>query len=240
MDALSLAIEENRIANPHFGESGGRRRVEPSADQRPPAGDERECDRTAASGAPVARGDVAEHAHRHRLRRVGDDLRALLQDILSVLGHQADQLLAPWRDEIRPRERAAPDEVRLGPGDQPCEPHVVGRHRAVGLLADHDEALLRAQHVHRLGAVGGDAEGLPALDHGLPHRLPVVGGHIDLVAQLARERDAEQPARHPADGTDAHRHVGKRLPAEVDAVDEGRQDLARLRPLQRRSPHTAR
>ena len=33
-------------------------------------------------------------------------------------------------------------------------PSVVRRHRAVGLLADDDVALLGAQHVHRLGAVG--------------------------------------------------------------------------------------
>ena len=42
------------------------------------------------------------------------------------------------------------------PTAQP-RPAIVGRHRAVGVLADDDVALLGAQHVHGLGAVGGDA-----------------------------------------------------------------------------------
>ena len=45
--------------------------------------------------------------------------------------------------------------------DRPAEPDVVRRHGAIGFLADDDVALLGAQHVHRLGAVGRDVEYLP-------------------------------------------------------------------------------
>jgi hypothetical protein len=43
-------------------------------------------------------------------------------------------------------------------GDDPVHAEIDGRDRAVGVLADDDEAHLGAQHVHRLGAVRRNAE----------------------------------------------------------------------------------
>ena len=62
----------------------------------------------------------------------------------------------------RAGERALADEVGLGLADRPGEAGVVRGQRAVGVLADDDVALLGAQHVHRLGAVGADSNGWPA------------------------------------------------------------------------------
>ena len=71
-----------------------------------------------------------------------------------VVGEQADELLAALRHHVGAGERALADEVGLGLADRPGEAGVVRRQRAVGVLADDDVALLGAQDVHRLGAVG--------------------------------------------------------------------------------------
>ena len=57
---------------------------------------------------------MAEHGHRLRLVRVGDDLRAFLQHDLRVVGQQADELLAALRHHVGAGERALADEVGLG------------------------------------------------------------------------------------------------------------------------------
>ena len=66
-----------------------------------------------------------------------------------------------------------------------------------------------------------------------PDRLAIVGRHVDLEAALAGERHAEQPCRHAADLAFAHRHMRQRLIRHVDAFDQRRDDVARLRPLHR-------
>ena len=50
-------------------------------------------------------------------------------------------------------QRALADEVRLVLADRPAQARIIGRDRAVGILADDDVALLGAQHVHGFGAV---------------------------------------------------------------------------------------
>ena len=55
-----------------------------------------------------------------------------------------------------------PTKSVFGLADRPAEADIVRGRRAVGFLTDDDVALLGAQHVHRLGAVGRDAERLPA------------------------------------------------------------------------------
>ena len=102
-------------------------------------------------------------------------------------------------EHVRPGERALADEIGLGLADRPGEADIVRRHRAVGLLADDDVALLGAQHVHRLGAVGRDAVCLAGLVERLPDGAAVARRHVDLEAELAGEADAEQPRRHAAD-----------------------------------------
>ena len=119
----------------------------------------------------MAEGLLAPRRRRHR-----DDLRALLQHDLRVGGQQADELLAVWVLEVGAQQRALADEVGLGLADGPAEAGLVRRQRAVRVLADDDVALLRAQHVHGLGAVGAAAVphrlGMNGLPHGAPDSRP--------------------------------------------------------------------
>src|SRR5262245_58435121 len=77
MHAFPPWIEEYRLAHLHLREAGRRGGMELASVQLAARFDERQGDRVLASGAPVARRDMAERAHRHRLRRIGYDLRAL-------------------------------------------------------------------------------------------------------------------------------------------------------------------
>ena len=171
---------------------------------------------------------MADHGHRDRLPRVGDDLGALFKHGLRVLGLQADQLLAALRHEIRTGEAANADEIGLLLADRPVQPGIVRRHGAVRVLADDDVALLGAQHVHRLGAVGAGAMLLALGPQRFPDGLAVIGQHVDLEAAVAGERHAEKPCRHAADLALAHRHVRHRLVRQVDVLDQRLDDLARV------------
>ena len=160
MHPLSPRIERG-LANSHLREPARRRRVEPPADAGPPASTSASAIERSAVGAPVARGDVAQHAHRRRLRPGSATICApSSSNDASVVGQEADELLAPRRDRVRPRQRPTPTKSASDLATTPRGPTSSRRDRAVGLLADDDEALLSAQHVHRLGAVGRDAEAL--------------------------------------------------------------------------------
>ena len=176
---------------------------------------------------------MAEHGHRLRLGRVGDDLGAFLQHDLRVVGQEADELLAALRDHVGAGERALADEVGLGLADRPGEAGVVGGQRAVGVLADDDVALLGAHHVHRLGAVGHDVVLLAGLPQLLPEGEAVAGGDVDLEAELAGEGDPEEPGGEAGDGAFGDRHVREGLGGDVEALDEGLEELAGVRALQR-------
>ena len=102
--------------------------------------------------------------------------------------------------------------------------------RAVGLLADDDVALLRAQDMHGLGAVGRDAAlAAHALPDRLPHRRPKPAGTLiskpSSPVKLTRKRRARDAAdlRTP-EPTCAGSAAGSRL----DAADE-RGDYRRAR-----------
>ncbi len=86
--------------------------------------------------------------------RALDHLRAFFEDDRRIVGQEPDELLAIRRQHIGTCERAFADEILFRFPDRPIEAQVVERHRAVGLLADDDVALLGPQHMHRLSAVG--------------------------------------------------------------------------------------
>src|SRR6185503_6837498 len=140
---------------------------------RPPVLEQGERERPAERGAVVAGGDEPGHRDGHRSVRVVHELGALRQPLG---GEEADELLAPRPLRVRALVRAAPDEVALVLRDHPAEPEVLGRDRPVGVLADDHVALLRAQHVHRLGSVRRDAVRLPRVPDRLPQREPVPRG----------------------------------------------------------------
>ena len=200
MEALSLGIEEHGSRRPGLRDrAAGHRHVERLADPRAAGRDQRQRDRAAECGAPVARGDVAEHGIGGRLRRRWR--RSARPPPAPRPGRSVSRptsCLRSGRAQVGARPAALADEVGLRLGDDPAQAEIVGRHRAVGLLADDDVALLGAQHVHRLGAVGRDAVRLRRPPQRLPHRAAVVGRHVDLVAELAGEADAEDARRHAA------------------------------------------
>ena len=157
--------------------ASSRRALRPISDR--PAGDERQCDRTVASGAPVARGDVAEHAHRHfgsPGRRRSARLPPAPSRASSVI--RPTSCLRPARRDPAARSDRQPTKSVLDLATSPASPTSSGVTVPSVSWPTMMKPFLRAQHVHRLGAVGRDAECSPALDHGLPHRLAVVGGTL--------------------------------------------------------------
>ncbi len=87
-----------------------------------------------------------------------EQLRPLRKHERGFLGQQTDELLAILAKGVAAHERTLADEVALAGVHDPRHPEVVGRLGAVRLLADDHEPFLGAQHVHRLGPVGRDAE----------------------------------------------------------------------------------
>jgi hypothetical protein len=163
---------------------------------------------------------------------IGDDLGALLQHDLRILRLQADELLAARCHEVGPLEPANADEIGLLRTDRPVEAEIVRRHRAVGFLADDDEALLGAQHVHRLGAVGAGA----VLRGFGPDRLPD-GAARSAGTLISKPRSPVNDMRKSRAGTPRSCPRAPTCAAwlrrrDVDALDQRREDdLARLRPL---------
>src|SRR3546814_1198416 len=124
-----------------------------------------------------------------------DDLRALLQHHFRVLRKKPDQLLAVGFQHVGAHERALADKIRLRLADRPGEAGIIRCDRPVRVLTDDDVALLRAEHMHGLGAVRRDAELAAGFVERLPEGKYVGGGHGDLVADLDGETDTEQPSR---------------------------------------------
>jgi hypothetical protein len=60
-----------------------------------------------------------------------------------------------------------------------------------------------------------------------PHRLAVACRHVDLVGELAREADPEEPRRHAADRALGERHIRERGVADIEAVGDPGEHLPR-------------
>ena len=174
---------------------------------------------------------MTDELHRWRLTRHIDDLRAFLEHHARIAGQEAHELLAVGRVHGGAGEGAFADEVGLRLADRPGEADIVRRDRAVGVLADDDEAFLGAQHMHGLGAVGREPERLAGFADRVERRRALVARDIDLEAEFAGETDAEQHHRHAAQRAVHHRHVRQRGRRDVEAIDERRQQLARARTL---------
>ena len=163
---------------------------------------------------------MADELHRWCLSRGIDNLRAFLEHHARVASQQAHQLLAVGRVHGGPGEGAFADEVGLRLADRPGEAYIVRRDRAVGVLADDDEAFLGAQHVHGLGAVGREPERLAGFADRLERCRALVARDIDLEAEFAGETDAEQHHRHAAQRAVRHRHMRQRGRRDIEAIDE--------------------
>ncbi len=175
---------------------------------------------------------MTDHAHRDRLLGVEHQLRPFRQQLGRVDRLEAHQLLAVLAHAVFTVHAAPADPgERLGPADAPAHVEVVRGHRAVGVLADDDEALLGPQHVHGFGAVRGQVVLLAGLDDLFQHAHGVVGLHVHFIGQLAGEGDAEHPRRHTADLTFFPGHEREGFLVQVD-VGHFAEQLAAVGPGQ--------
>src|SRR6267154_1129483 len=100
---------------------------------------------------------------------------------------------------------------------------------ALFLPMTHDDVtLLRAQHVHGLGAVFHHAMRLSGVVYRLPYRTTVICGHVHFEAQLAGKADPEQQHGNAADRAASHGHVRHGGRADVDSFHQRLEDAARL------------
>ena len=172
---------------------------------------------------------MADHLHRDRLLGVEHQLRAFGQYLLRVARPESDQLLAILAQAVGAVHAAPADPgERLAAAHRPAHVEIVRGDRGIGVLADDDEALLGAQDVHGLGAVGRQAVLRAVLGERFEHAHGVVGLDVHLVAQLAGEGDAEHPRRHPGDLAFLPGHEGEGILVQVDVGDFGEQ-LAAVR-----------
>ena len=171
---------------------------------------------------------MAEHRDRRPGEvRVGlDELDALGQERVGVHWQHADELLAVKPKEVRSHVRSPTDEVLLLRHD-PVHAQVLRCDGPVGLLADDRVTLLSSEHVQCLCAIRGDAVRRAGRHDCLPEPQAVPGGHIQLVRQLAGERDAKRAPGRTGDDRIAPGHEREGSRADVKTGGEGRDDIAR-------------
>src|SRR5688500_2589386 len=183
-----------------------------------PAFDQADGDGMAEMRARIAAGHVAEAALAardtlDRMRADGDRRGAVDPD--------ADQPLAIRLVGRRREQRAVADIGVLPLVSRSGHAEIVRHGLAVGVLADVEVALLRAQHAERLDAERNRA-GLPCP---LPQRRAKPRRHRDLVAALAREAHPRHPRGPPAEARIANAHVREpgvvQLHAEPQPADDG-------------------
>src|SRR5882762_5497592 len=130
------------------------------------------------------RGHVAE-TRGARLRR--DQLQAVAQAVPALEGPYPDELQPIRRREAGALRQRAADEIAVLL-QHPLKAEIIGAGVAVELRSRH-VALLDAQGVERLEAVGRYTQGLACLEHRRPRLQGVSGRYRQFVGQLARERD---------------------------------------------------
>src|SRR5207244_865328 len=150
------------------------------------------------------------------------------EELLAIDREEADQMFAIRSGRIASAMRTLTDEGLLL-RDDPAHAQVLRGNGAVGLLTANDEALLRAQHVHRLGSVRRDAERLTGCHHGFPERKAIPAGGPELVGELAGEGDPVQAHRDPTRLALADRHEWKALRVHRDSREQGVDDIPGLR-----------
>jgi len=89
-------------------------------------------------------------------------------------------------------------------------------------------ALLQAQDALCFHAEGTGSQVRAPGEQRLPHVQSEARRHVQLVAQLTGEPDAQQHAfARPGDRTGAHLHVRERVGGQVDVVDHPGDQLTR-------------
>ena len=87
--------------------------------------------------------------------------------------------------------------------------------------------------MHRFGAIGASLVFLCFCPDGFPDRLAVIGWHVHFETKLARKAHTEEPGWHAADFAQTHAHMRHGFVRDIDAVNQRRNDLARIRALHR-------
>ena len=160
---------------------------------------------------------MANHGHRDRLLRIEHQLSAFREPLGWVHRFEAHQLLALFTHAVFTVHAAPADpRERFGAAHTPAHVQIVGGHGTVSVLANNDEALLGPQHVHGLGAVGGEVVLLARLDDFFQHAHGVIGLDIDLIRQLTGKRDAEHPRRHTTHQAFFPGHERERLAVQIN------------------------
>ena len=108
-------------------------------------------------------------------------------------------------------------------------PQIDRRDRPVGVLADDDVAFLRAQHMHRFGAVRRDPMWAPRVHQDLPHMPRPVSRYVDFIGELAGKTYPRDPRVDASDCSFAHAHERKRRGGEIDIGADLLQHCAALR-----------
>src|SRR5690606_30002019 len=197
--AVPFRIVEDGRGDLDVDEGVSQRGLDDLAHPVPPVLDHGEPEGPLQAGREVGRGDVTDHRHRSGLGRDRgarrDELRALRQPGAAVDGQHPHEVLAVLAGRVDAGVGALADEV-LELRDDPLHARVLRRHRPVGVLPDDDEALLRAQHVHGLRAVRGDAVLGAGVRDRLPHGEAVERVDVDLEGQLTGEGDPADPRGH--------------------------------------------
>src|ERR1700722_5296521 len=130
---------------------------------------------------------------------------------------ETDQPL-PERLFLRSQQRRAADEVFLVELDGP--PHV-GLERIrerVRIVARDDVQLLEPQNALRLDAKWGNAEIAAGIKQRIPQMLAVLGGKMQLVADLSDKTDPHEQHRYPSDAAMGRVQVPKGLGGEIDVA----------------------
>src|SRR6202171_2909133 len=92
---------------------------------------------------------------------------------------------------------APPEEIGLIEFHHPLETGAVRIGKGIGVLADDDVRLFEPQDALRLEAEGLDPEVTASLHDRVPDMLPVRARHVNLIAQLSDEADAQNQGGRP-------------------------------------------
>ena len=146
----------------------------------------------------------------------------------AVFGFQPDEFPAVLVGHVAAQLGALAEEVMLLLRDCPVEAKILRDHRAIGFVADHDEALFGPHDVQGLGAVGHDAEGGTGPQERLPEGEALGGGDGDFVREFAGEGDPEDAGVEVPDLAFRVAHEGKRFGRKIHPA-KGFQHVPRVR-----------
>src|SRR5262245_50892996 len=157
---------------------------------------EREADPLPEHRRPGDRGDIALIVVERRHGAAGEEMGTGTQLLIGLDRLHPHQHIAVVCLQRLALAHHAADEI-LAARHHAAEAEILGGGGAVELAAG-DMALLDAHDRQRLDAIGDDAEARAFAHQQARHPVAMVGGHRQLIGELAGEGDAEQSSGNPA------------------------------------------